>query len=137
MPAQPRSPQAIGTRERRESAERSAAGSAVAFRVGERAIGDARDCVVDRFPKLIAKALTLTVIPVLDGCYVKLLDGGRRRASTTPLFETGSDFRPGALIPRIRLEIGQPNIKKGTLFGCLPRGEDVGGPALAITAGRP
>jgi hypothetical protein len=34
------------------------------------------------------------------------------------LFETGSNFRPGPLIPRIRFEIGQPSIKKGTLLAC-------------------
>ena len=35
-----------------------------------------------------------------------------------PLFETGSNLRPKALIPRIRLEIGQPSIKKVTLLEC-------------------
>ena len=67
-----------------ESSEKNAAGSGVAFRVAERAIRDARDCVADRFPKLSTKALTLTVIPVLDRCYVELgcsteEDGERQR----------------------------------------------------------
>ena len=37
--------------------------------------------------------------------------------STRPLIETGFNFRPGALIPGVNLEIGEPSIKKGTLLG--------------------
>jgi len=33
------------------------------------------------------------------------------------MLETGFNFRPGALIPGIRLEIGQPRVKKGTFLG--------------------
>jgi hypothetical protein len=67
-----------------ESSEKNAAGSAVAFRVGEGVARHARDCVVDCFPKLTAKALTLAVIPVLDRCYVEFgcsteKDGERQR----------------------------------------------------------
>src|SRR5712692_2536498 len=66
------------------SSETNAAGSSVAFRVAERVIRDAHDCVADRLPKLTTKALTLTVIPVLDRCYVELgcsteEDGERQR----------------------------------------------------------
>jgi hypothetical protein len=54
-----------------ESSQKNPAGSAVAFRVSEGAVRHERDCVVDCFPKLSAKALTLAVIPVLDRCYVE------------------------------------------------------------------
>jgi len=40
------------------------------------------------------------------------LDEGKPGASTRPLLEAGSNFRPGALIPGIRVEIGQPSVKK-------------------------
>lgn len=33
------------------------------------------------------------------------------------MLETGFNFRPGALIPGIPLEIGQPRVKKGTFLG--------------------
>ncbi len=36
--------------------------------------------------------------------------------STRPLLETGFNFRPGALIPGVSLEIGEPSVKKGTLL---------------------
>lgn len=67
-----------------EASEKNAAGSPVAFRVGEGATRHARDCVVDCFPKLTAKALTLAVIPVLDRGYVEFgrsteEDGERQR----------------------------------------------------------
>jgi hypothetical protein len=34
------------------------------------------------------------------------------------MLETGSNFRPGALIPRIRVEIGQPSVKKRAFLRC-------------------
>ncbi len=67
-----------------EPAKKDTAGPAVPLRIRERAIRDARDRMLDRFPKLPAEALTLTVIPVLDGYQVELRrstqeDGKRQR----------------------------------------------------------
>jgi hypothetical protein len=46
------------------------------------------------------------------------LDEGKREGSTRPVLETGSTFRPGALIPGILVEITQPGIKKRTFLRC-------------------
>jgi hypothetical protein len=46
------------------------------------------------------------------------LKEGKPAASTRALLETGPHFRPGALIPRIRVEIGQPSVKKRAFLRC-------------------
>jgi len=46
------------------------------------------------------------------------LKEGKPAASTRTLLEAGSNFRPGALIPGIRVEIGQPGVKKRAFLRC-------------------
>ncbi len=48
----------------------------------------------------------------------RALDKGKLGASTRPVLETGSNFRPGALIRGIRVEIGQPGVKKRAFLRC-------------------
>jgi hypothetical protein len=68
----------------RETAEKDTVSPAVPVRVRQRALGDEGDCIVHGLPKLAAKALTLTLIPVLDRYQVELCrsteeDGERQR----------------------------------------------------------
>lgn len=67
-----------------KSPEEDAASPTVALRVREWVTRDACDCVVHRFSKFNAEAVTLTIVPVLDRGQVDLCrstedDGERQR----------------------------------------------------------